>query len=85
MTVVLTVMQVGLVTGQLKNDERFNRALYGFTVFSILSPLIGVVFAASMVLVLSIFNLLHTIAHRSEKPTRFPHIFGNTTLQKHKH
>jgi hypothetical protein len=84
-TVVLTAMQVGLATEQLKNDERFNRASYSFTVFSILSPLIGVVLVAGTVLVLLVFNLLYAIAHRSEKRTRFPQIFRNATLWKHKH
>jgi hypothetical protein len=78
-------MQVGLATDQLKNDERFNRASYSFTIFSILSPLIGVVLIAGTVLVLLVFNLLYAIAHRSEKRTRFPQIFRNATLCKHKH
>ena len=35
---VLTAMQVGLATEQLKESEAFNAASYGFTVFAILGP-----------------------------------------------
>ncbi|KAL4990296.1 hypothetical protein BDW68DRAFT_185857 [Aspergillus falconensis] len=36
---VLTAMQVGLATDQLKENESFMAASYGFTVFAILGPL----------------------------------------------
>ena len=39
---VLTAMQVGLGTSQLKSNTIFNNASYGFTVFSILGPLIAI-------------------------------------------
>ena len=39
-TIVLTVMQVGLATNHLQSDLGFQRALYGFAVFNILAPLI---------------------------------------------
>jgi len=39
-TIVLTAMQVGLVTTQLKDNRAFNRSAYGFTVYEILAPLI---------------------------------------------
>jgi hypothetical protein len=39
-TIVLTAMQVGLATHRLGNDDRFQNASYGFTIFSILTPLI---------------------------------------------
>ncbi|KAH7010640.1 uncharacterized protein B0I36DRAFT_401378 [Microdochium trichocladiopsis] len=44
--IVLTVMQVGLAT-ELQNNEAFQSASYGFTVFSILGPLV----AAGLILV----------------------------------
>ena len=46
--VVLTAMQVGLATDGLQNNGAFQSASYGFTVFSILGPLIviGLVFCA---------------------------------------
>ena len=37
---VLTAMQVGLATNRLKDNLPFQRASYGFTVFSIIAPLI---------------------------------------------
>ncbi|KAH6989560.1 hypothetical protein BKA56DRAFT_611817 [Ilyonectria sp. MPI-CAGE-AT-0026] len=48
--VVLTAMQVGLATGALGGNKAFQRASYGFTVFSILGPLI------CTVLILLIFS-----------------------------
>jgi hypothetical protein len=38
--IILTAMQVGLATDQLKVNQAFMNASYGFTVFSILGPLI---------------------------------------------
>ncbi|KAF4760999.1 hypothetical protein HAV15_007886 [Penicillium sp. str.  len=38
---VLTAMQVGLATDQLKNSKRFMAASEGFTVFAILGPICG--------------------------------------------
>ncbi|KAL0944951.1 uncharacterized protein CTRU02_202838 [Colletotrichum truncatum] len=48
LAVVLTAMQVGLATDALKDDAAFHTASYGFTVLSILGPL---VFAVGMVLI----------------------------------
>ena len=39
-TIVLTAMQVGLGTTKLQNSLAFQRASYGFTVFSIIAPVI---------------------------------------------
>lgn len=36
----LTAMQVGLATEKLQNDKAFLLASYGFTVFSIIGPLV---------------------------------------------
>lgn len=56
--VVLTAMQVGLATDKLAENSRFQSASYGFTVFSILGPLVvtrfilvafGVVFVVNWV------------------------------------
>ncbi len=40
LTIVLTAMQVGLGTNRLSNNEDFQRASFGFTVFSIMAPVI---------------------------------------------
>lgn len=47
--VVLTAMQVGLATEALLGDRAFQAVSYGFTVFSILGPLVG----ASLILAVS--------------------------------
>lgn len=57
---VLTAMQVGLGTDGLQNSISFQRASYGFTVFSILAPLILVVLAAFIVLLFVFFNYFST-------------------------
>ena len=44
-TIVLTAMQVGLGTDRLSQDRAFQKASYGFTLFSILAPL-AVLFAS---------------------------------------
>ena len=41
--IILTAMQVGLGTDELKNNHEFARASYGSTVLSVLGPLILVV------------------------------------------
>lgn len=41
LVLVLTAMQVGLATDQLKNNKRFMAASEGFTVFALLGPLCG--------------------------------------------
>ncbi|KAB2107956.1 hypothetical protein AG0111_0g3840 [Alternaria gaisen] len=57
---VLTAMQVGLGTDTLRESAPFHRASYGFTVFSILTPLILVVIAAFVVLLFVPFNYFST-------------------------
>lgn len=49
--VVLTAMQVGLATPQLANNTVFQRASYGFTVFSIIAP-VGLTVAIIVIIVL---------------------------------
>ncbi|KAJ0297156.1 hypothetical protein Brms1b_013629 [Colletotrichum noveboracense] len=50
--VVLTAMQVGLATEALQNNEAFRSASYGFTVFSIVGPLV----AAALVVVVFCYS-----------------------------
>lgn len=45
--VILTAMQVGLATNSLANNDAFQSASYGFTIFSILGPLIVAVLILS--------------------------------------
>ena len=59
-TIVLTAMQVGLGTTRLSNNLAFQRASYGFTVFSIMGPVIILGgYWGGMVLVI-LWNLLFT-------------------------
>jgi membrane-bound metal-dependent hydrolase YbcI (DUF457 family) len=53
---VLTAMQVGLATDQLREDPSFQRASYGFTVFAILGPMC----AFGVVALGALFNLIKT-------------------------
>ncbi|KAH9232487.1 hypothetical protein K456DRAFT_1750864 [Colletotrichum gloeosporioides 23] len=53
LVVVLTAMQVGLSTDALKDNDTFQRASYGFTVFSILGPLVVVIIFMLVLLVVA--------------------------------
>lgn len=61
LVVVLTAMQVGLATDQLKDSYAFQQTSYGFTMFSIVAPLgfVGLFFAIFFVIFL--FNLDATL------------------------
>ena len=65
-TVVLSAMQVGLSTDRLKGSSRFQDASYGFTVFSILTPLIVVAFIAFVLMVLVFYNFSKTIVYKNK-------------------
>lgn len=58
--IVLTAMQVGLAADKLKDNSSFQSASYGFTVFSILGPLIAVTLIITASLVLFIYNWVAT-------------------------
>ncbi|EHK42549.1 uncharacterized protein TrAtP1_002429 [Trichoderma atroviride] len=64
-TVVLTAMQVGLATTQLNTSAMFNRVSYGFTLFSILAPLITLVIGAIIMLILAVFNVRHALGEKA--------------------
>jgi len=65
-TLVLTAMQVGFATDELKNNAIFSRASYGFTVFAILAPLGLGGTIAIVVAVVFISNLVFTRDRRSK-------------------
>ena len=84
-TIVLTAMQVGLSTTELKTSTLFNRASYGFTVFSIMAPL-GILFGVLLVLLtLIIFNLNYAVEKRYATRQGFPTVFNNVTLRPYNH
>ncbi len=63
-TIVLTAMQVGLATNRLRQSDIFQNASYGFTVFSILTPLIIIATLGLNLLSLSAFNVFATISFK---------------------
>jgi len=60
-TVVLTVMQVGLAVDPLKDDSRFINTSYGFSVFSmvLIAAVIGI--AVLLAVLLFLYNLVYTV------------------------
>ena len=66
-TIVLTAMQVGLATDRLGQSYMFQTASYGFTVFSILAPLIIVAFLGLNLLSLTAFNVFATVSFKRRK------------------
>jgi hypothetical protein len=68
--VVLTAMQVGLATPQLANSSAFQRASYGFTVFSIIAPAGLTVVVIIVVLFLIIYNWRATMKIRQPDPEK---------------
>jgi hypothetical protein len=64
---VLTAMQVGLATPNLNNNRTFQNASYGFTVFSILAPLVALGAVGATVLVLVIINFRYARSRHAEK------------------
>ncbi|KAH7190488.1 hypothetical protein DER44DRAFT_844768 [Fusarium oxysporum] len=68
---VLTAMQVGLATDSLKNNDAFQSASYGFTVFSILGPLIC---AGLIVLTFCFIFIFNWIMTGIKKRSRLRHI-----------
>lgn len=66
-TIVLTAMQVGLATDRLGRSDMFQNASYGFTVFSIVAPLIIVAFLGLNLLSLTAFNVFATISFKRRK------------------
>jgi hypothetical protein len=71
----LTAMQVGPGTDKLKNNQAFQNASYGFTVFSVLGPLIVLGLIAPVVVAMVILNASYRLRVRgqqSQKLARTP-------------
>lgn len=69
-TIILSAMQVGLSTKELRNDDMFNSASYGFAAFSILVPVIAVGLIFLLFVVLGLDNLSATVQHRRAQRVR---------------
>jgi hypothetical protein len=79
-TVVLTAMQVGLATERLDKNRQFQDASYGFTVFSILAPLLGCLLIAVVLLFLVIFNLVYTAGLYRTRKEAYAQVRQNEAL-----
>lgn len=65
--IVLTAMQVGLATDRLVGDNTFQNVSYGFTVFSILAPLIACVGIFGVVLVMLVSSWMITKVYERKR------------------
>lgn len=66
--IVLTAMQVALSVDRLQTDQTFQNVSYGFSVFSIIAPLIGIF---GVMLSVSILFIGHWRATKSYEAVRF--------------
>lgn len=64
---VLTAMQVGLATTRLGNSVSFQNASYGFTVFAILGPLIGIILVGIVGMIAFTKNMVATWKFKRQK------------------
>lgn len=83
-TVVLTALQVGLGTDQLKTNHSFMRASYGFTVFSILAPLILGTVVVGVLLVLVLWNGTYALKKRKSARKTYKQLFDDAELLHHR-
>lgn len=67
---ILSAMQVGLGTNRLSQDETFQAASYGFTVFSILGPLGAVLLVLIIFGITLLYNLLRTTRFEARRARR---------------
>ena len=64
---VLTAMQVGFGTTQLQHNEAFSRAAYGFTVFSIVGPLIIIFLMTTAPMLYYLLVFVHALPRRRRR------------------
>ncbi|KAK1997805.1 hypothetical protein LX36DRAFT_657198 [Colletotrichum falcatum] len=65
--IVLTAMQVGLATDKLVGDSSFQNVSYGFTVFSILAPLVACVAIFGLVVIMFVSSWTVTKAYERKR------------------
>ncbi|GME47389.1 subtilisin-like serine protease [Neofusicoccum parvum] len=73
--IVLTAMQVGLGTTKLQESQLFQDASYGFTVFSIVAPLIAIALVLAVFVILVLWNVLVTKIYEKKR-------FGTMGIKK---
>ena len=69
-------MQVGLATERLARNDRFQNVSYGFAVFSITMPVIGVSVIIAASVVVSLFHVLATLKYDGERRNKSPIAFA---------
>jgi len=74
---ILSAMQVGLGTNRLSQDETFQAASYGFTVFSILGPLGAVLCVLIIFVITLLYNLLRTRRFEARRARRLGRSWGS--------
>lgn len=72
--IVLTAMQVGLATDRLGQNDIFQRASFGFTVFSIFAPLILLTMVGLGFLVLFLSNFIATMSYEKKRFAMYDHM-----------
>lgn len=68
---VLTAMQAGLATDQLRANDPFMAASYGFTIFAIMGPLVA---GAIILIVLGVLIIVNWNYAKDQTSRRFKHI-----------
>jgi hypothetical protein len=69
-TILLTAMQVGLATNQLRDSPPFHAASYGFSVFSVVVSLLTILYGAALTIALVVYNLMVTLLSVRSANTR---------------
>lgn len=83
--IVLTAMQVGLATTKLGHNIVFQAVSYGFTVFSILAPLIALVAVSLVIGIGYCFNWKHALQDRREKANQLPGVLRDIAMVAYEH
>jgi hypothetical protein len=65
--IILSAMQVGLGVTVLQENESFQAASYGFTVFSILAPLAAIAIIFTIFLIVFVGNWIHTSKYEKRR------------------
>lgn len=73
-TIALSAMQVALTTNYSQKSDAFQRASYGFAVFSIIAPLLSVVAMLVLLIGLVLSNLIATLRYRRHRFATYPQL-----------
>ena len=82
---VLTAMQVGMLTDRLQHNNSFQAVCVGFTVFSIIAPLVAVTLVFLVIVLVFLFNLVDRLRHRRKHVATLPASWEIPALKPHKH